>query len=189
MRPGRIQFGEYQSIDDLLKALSKRPRHIILDLKGGLAVLVRDVRPTQPDPTPGSGPTGLVTISGHLEMNDYEEFGDDEHMKLDNLLAWTTVDDQFVERFYWEGRCGGELRLEVDMLCGINPNAPDVLEFAAHARLFEGTSTSTTDLDGSGNFRIQVNRGSKKGILGVITNTEENEPMDWGIFSFGVHFA
>jgi hypothetical protein len=122
-------------------------------------------------------------------MNDYEEFGDDEHMKLDNLLAWTTVDDQFVERFYWEGRCGGELRLEVDMLCGINPNAPDVLEFAAHARLFEGTSTSTTDLDGSGNFRIQVNRGSKKGILGVITNTEENEPMDWGIFSFGVHFA
>lgn len=187
MRTGRIQFGDHQSIDGLLQALRKRPRYILLDLKEGLAVLVRDVRP--PEPAADSGLTGVVTISGHLEMNDHEEFGSDEHMKLDNLLAWTTVDDQFVQRFFWVGYCGGEVRLEVDMLCGINPSAPDVLEFAAHARLYEGTSTSTTDLDGAANFRIQVNRGTRSGIFGLVRNTEEDEPGDWGIFSFGVHFA
>lgn len=136
-----------------------------------------------------SGLTGVVTIHGHLEMNDHEEFAHDEHMKLDNLLAWTYVDDQFVQRFFWVGHCGGEVRLEVDMHCGINPTTPDVLDFAAYGRLYEGASSSTTDLDGTGNFHIQVNRGSRSGIFGLIRKTDEDEPMDWGIFSFAVHFA
>lgn len=188
MRKVRVHFGEYQSIADFTKAIPKPPAYIILDLRGGLGVQDTAVRPTKPEPAADSAPTGLVTIRGHLEMNDYEEFGSDEHMKLDNLVAWTHVDSQFLKRFYWEGRCGGELRLEVDMLCGINPTAPDVLEFSAHARLYEGTSTSTTDLDGAGNFHIQVQRGTFKGIFGLVRNTEESEPADWGIFSFRVQF-
>jgi hypothetical protein len=187
MRTGRYQFGQFGTTADFAHVLAHSPRVIILDLKGGLKVQTRDVRPTAP--TPGPNPaTGLVTIHGHLELNDYEQFSSDEHVKLDNLIAWTHVDDQFVPRFYWEGRCGGEVRLEVDMLCGINPTAPDVLEFSAHARLYEGTSTSTTDQDGFGNFHIQVDRGIPSGIFGLVQNTEEDQPMDWGIFSFGVRF-
>jgi hypothetical protein len=34
-----------------------------------------------------------------------------------------------------------------------------------------------------------MNRGQKSGILGLTTNTDEDEPMDWGVFSFGVHFS
>ncbi|MEQ1823381.1 MAG: hypothetical protein ABL949_12805 [Fimbriimonadaceae bacterium] len=185
----RIQFGDFKTINEVVQGLPEAPGSFVMELKKGLDVHDMSVRPAEtPAPVEDSGLTGLVTIRGELRMNDYEAFGRDEWMIADNLVAWTYVDGQFLNRFYWEGRCGGELRLEVDMKGGINPNAPDVLEFGAQARLYEGSSTSTSDLDGTENFHTQVDRGSTRSFYGLVRNTAEGQPMDWGSFSFWVRF-
>ncbi len=157
----------------------------------------------KPVTPPPAVPHGRVEVTGHLEMNDDEKIGGgtvfgvdlpgidiaDEHLKLDNLSAWADVDTSFVKRFYWEGRCGGEIRFEVEMNAGINEIDPNLLEFQTTARLYEGTSTDTTDLDGWTDQYIQIARGTTRSVFGLVRNTEESENDDWGIFSFRVKFT
>jgi hypothetical protein len=196
MAKNRIVLKDRLDRTEQVVPLSDRRERVDISLGGS----GNRYKPVTPPPTV---PFGRVEVFGHLEMNDDEKIGGgsvlgydlpaidtaDEHLKLDNLSAWADVDTSFERRFYWEGRCGGEIRFEVDMIAGINEADPNLLEFQTSARLYEGTSTDTTDLDGWAEQYIQIPRGTTSTVFGLVRNTEESENDDWGIFSFRVKFS
>jgi len=119
-----------------------------------------------------------VSVTGRMDITDSESWGSDEHAS-----PWKTFDTIFVgaplpasQPFSWSVGMGGEVRIEI--LCAATAvGHAGTVKVDCDAKLFEGTSESTDDLDGraSGSVTVRVNK-TKDLIIGV-NNTDDGG--DW----------
>ncbi len=106
-----------------------------------------------------------------MRITDDEFFGSDEHATIINNGTFLLEKISSTKSLFFVGKCGGEVRVEltiklvqkVDGSIGIQQNA----------KLFEGTSTSTNDLDGTSAKTDIVAPNSTKIINFRVRNTDE----------------
>jgi hypothetical protein len=138
--------------------------------------------------TPSNSPfrsAGRRTLyfSGSMTLRDSEWPGADEIMTLNLGTHSASVDVSHRKVMYFEGRCGGEVRLEMDVFASLG--VYDSIIVNLDVRLYEGSSASSTDLDGRGNFTVHIPAtpgDNKRTVSATVWNTDENEVDDQGFF-------
>jgi hypothetical protein len=78
--------------------------------------------------------------------------------------------------YNWIERAGGEIRIEVILTATLNPSN-GAITLGHDTKLFEGTSTSTGDLDGRGSGSMAVVKNGQKAMGFTVHNTDEGG--DW----------
>lgn len=91
--------------------------------------------------------------------------------------------DKLINSAHRTYKWGGEVRVEYDITVRLLVN--NTIDVAVQGTLFEGTSESTKDLDGTGSMTFQVPVGQTSGSTLTITNTDE-EDGDAGVLSMTV---
>jgi len=125
----------------------------------------------------------LVKISGTMEIKDDD--GVDEYCTYGSSIAPFHISTGVpAVRQYWEGRCGGEIRIEVHLNCYLINGASQTIRVDYDARLYEGTSESSNDLDGRrvGSFDVDPN-AQKKFFIGLNNDAEGG---DWAAITLNV---
>ncbi len=122
-------------------------------------------------------------FTGTMTLRDSEWPGADEIMTLDLGSHFAGVDIGHRKVMYFEGRCGGEVRLEMDVFASLG--VYDSIIVNLDVRLYEGASATSSDLDGRGNFTIHIPAtpgDNKRSISATVWNTDEDEIDDQGFF-------
>ncbi|MBL8888754.1 MAG: hypothetical protein JNL67_02165 [Planctomycetaceae bacterium] len=122
-------------------------------------------------------------FSGSMTLRDAEWPAADKVVSLQLGTHFASVGMSHRKVMYFEGRCGGEVRLEMDVFASLG--AYDSIIVNLDVRLYEGTSDSSTDLDGRGNFTVVIpaTQGDNiRSLSATVWNTEENEYDDQGFF-------
>jgi hypothetical protein len=136
--------------------------------------------------------TGRMLVTGSITLHDDEDFSADEVATRSDLSGWKEVDQDIPKIVKIEGRCGGEVRLEVEFQGVLNVHNPDFLELYVAALLFEGVSDSNRDLDGQFDADFRLKRGETVVVSGIIFNKEGDEgdleDNDWASFRAVVSF-
>ena len=123
----------------------------------------------KPPPIPSN--VSRVTTSATIDGVDDETFTADEFGHSEGTTQVVLADTLPHNVMHLECRWGDELRVELD-LTGQRLDNGDV-NVAGVARLFEGTSEDTTDLDGQKNFSILVPKGQTVNNQQKVENTAE----------------
>jgi hypothetical protein len=119
----------------------------------------------------------VVSIQGVMRIKDDELGGDDYFNRSRDFPSMVLgVNGIMANTYDWVERAGGEIRIEVLVTAMLNPSN-GVVTITHNTMLFEGTSTKTGDLDGTGNGSVQVPRGGQQVINYTVNNT--NEGGDW----------
>jgi hypothetical protein len=115
-----------------------------------------------------------------MTLRDDENFGSDEFatVSFPSTEEVVTTTHKLVKHL--EGRCGGEIRLEVDIFASVG--AGDSITANIDARLYEGSSDNSGDLDGHGNFTVVIPPTESRSVMATVWNTDENERDDNGFF-------
>jgi hypothetical protein len=89
-----------------------------------------------------------IRVSGYMEIHDSETFGSDEHVRRDKNFPAFYLDFSGSTRteLRWVERMGEEIHIELVFTFTLNNDRP--VTGIYDMKLFEGTSESTTDLDG-----------------------------------------
>src|SRR5690606_41582640 len=69
------------------------------------------------------------------------------------------------------GKCGGEVRIELEIT--FKQNASGSISVKETAKLFEGASTNSTDLDGTASKAITVAKNESKVVVFRVNNTDD----------------
>lgn len=113
-----------------------------------------------------------LSTSVVIDGVDDETFGSNEYGHLeDTSEAVLSETSQPANVLSSELRFGGEVRIELDLMGQLRTNG-DVL-VSGTAKLFEGTSENTNDLDGTKNFSVLVPAGKLVNTKQVVKNTDE----------------
>ena len=109
-------------------------------------------------------------------MEDYENFGDNEYAtrnfaRHSDIGPYGTHDE-----VAWTETMGGEIRVE--LVLKIDWRIDLSIDIAWHAKLFEGTSEDTSDLDGERSGTFNVPKDAVNTLSIAIWNTDEDEPQD-----------
>ncbi len=126
-------------------------------------------------------------FTGNMTLRDSEWPQADQVMTLQLGTHYASVNMMHRKVMYFEGRCGGEVRLEMDVFASLG--VYDSIIVNLDVRLYEGTSDSTSDLDGRGNFTIVVPAtpgDHTRSLSATVWNTEENDYDDQGFFLVSV---
>jgi hypothetical protein len=131
------------------------------------------VRVELPPNSFGANANRRIRVFGSMVTTDDEDWGSDEH-------ATTNFDDfgfidpsQVAKIFSYVQKMGGEIRVELKITA---------VWFATHAvvtvdaKLFEGTSVNTNDLDASRIVNVNVNHGGSNVVAFRLLNSEWNSP-------------
>lgn len=103
-------------------------------------------------------------------------FSDDYFSRSRDMEFILGVSNVHARTYNWIERAGGEIRIEVLLTATLNPNNGRIT-LSHDTKLFEGTSTSTGDLDGRGSGSIVVGKNAQ-GVMGfTVHNTDEGG--DW----------
>jgi len=97
-----------------------------------------------------------ITAAGHIDLTDHETFGSNEHGSADQFNEAVISDELPQVVLTMQGTAGGEMRVEIQ-LTGQARKSGDIL-VQGLAKLFEGTSEQTDDLDGQRSFTVLVPR-------------------------------
>jgi len=120
----------------------------------------------------------LMTIICDLIVNDGP--GVDQgsfHFGIDDV--WVTPNRRLVKQYV--GKHGGEIRVEIDIIAWVD--ATDAIKIEGEARLYEGTSEDTTDLDGKLPILATIPAGSSHTHVATVRNVYESSPDDYGHYS------
>jgi hypothetical protein len=112
-----------------------------------------------------------VTTFATIHGVDDEIFTPDEHCHIEDSTVVVLKDPVPRKLMYLECRWGGEARVELT-LNGRRFNNGAVLVTGV-ARLYEGTSEDTQDLDGEKDISISVPKGQTVNISPRVENTDE----------------
>ncbi|MDQ4033408.1 MAG: hypothetical protein M3332_14595 [Actinomycetota bacterium] len=112
-----------------------------------------------------------LTTSATINGVDDETFGSNEfgHAEFTRETILSDAQPQNVMRM--QCRWGGECRAELDLTGEVLDNSD--VRISGVARLFEGTSEDTNDLDGSTEFTFIVPRGKNVSNHQRVDNTDE----------------
>jgi len=120
-----------------------------------------------------AGTARVVNIGGVMQIKDDEPFSDDYFTRTRNFPTMVLgVDGALTGTYTWVEKAGGEIRVEVLVTATLNP-ATGVVAIEHDTKLFEGTSETTSDLDGRGRGSVQVPRGEQKVLGYTVNNTDE----------------
>lgn len=111
--------------------------------------------PDEPQPAPQSR---LVSVSGSMAITDDETFGSNEHNTVSYSNTVTVSANQASQLLIAEGCAGDEVRVRVELTASLAPVGGAILVNGT-VKLFEGTSCTTSDLDGSQTVNFTVNAG------------------------------
>jgi hypothetical protein len=114
-----------------------------------------------------------LNISGHMKLQDYENFGPNE-VKTTQFSKSTTLDDDQLEELMEViegvgGEVRGELTINAQLLSG------NRIRVWVDIWLYEGTSESTSDLDGERHSNFIVREGQTVNKTYMVYNTDEGD--------------
>ena len=123
----------------------------------------------------------FISISGTIQVQDYETFGDNEHASgnfTKTLFVGDAQPQAFAEIPSPKVCAGGEIWPEYKLTVSRVSQAGDV-NVTVDGKLYEGTSCDTTDLDGSTSqtFTVQPNQTITHSVH--MSNTDEGDPDDF----------
>ncbi|MFT3973199.1 MAG: hypothetical protein QM699_07050 [Amaricoccus sp.] len=135
-------------------------------------------------PGPGGGlqPQGLggdgtpevrrrVTVNAHMELTDDETFGSDEHNSGDKSGEVLVTSENPQEIINMVVKAGGEMRVELPI--SVQARASGDTKATGTAKLYEGTSEETDDLDGTLDVDFLIPRDGFISKEYTIRNTDE----------------
>jgi len=125
----------------------------------------------------------LIKLQGNIAAADDDTFGFDKGHVLIFGEAFVRSDDRPVKLGHYELRVGGEVRAELDV--HVSVRASLTAEVTGLARLFEGTSSDTNDLDGSRSFSFTVPPFKTVKHLINLENGEAGS-FDWAVYDFAI---
>ena len=123
-----------------------------------------------------------VEIDGSMILHDYENIKEDEE-KTSQFHEGLTITYQLgpfqppVELPVWIDTVGGEIRGEVRL--SMHWKTDSSIDLKYNIKLYEGTSTDTTDLDGEDSDMINIPNDRSVDLDKRVTNTDEREPRDY----------
>lgn len=112
-----------------------------------------------------------VTVSGFISGVDDETFGRDETGKKEFTQETILGDSQPQSVLQTELRWGGECRVELQLTGTLLDDSG--VRVTGEAKLFEGVSESTGDLDGTTSFNVLIPRGRTTTTQQRVNNTDE----------------
>jgi hypothetical protein len=122
---------------------------------------------------PASAATNrMMSVWGNVHIQDYETFAANEHC-YSSLNTNRTANPAYPIEIEWIRTCGGEIRAELHMQGQVLSN--NYLFVFGTVLFFEGTSTSTSDLDGSKSFTLYVAPGTSSPLNLTVWNTDEGD--------------
>lgn len=112
-----------------------------------------------------------VVASAHMEITDDETFGSNEHGSADNQTEGF-VDNTFPRTLLaLIGKAGGEVRVELTL--DATATTEGDVQISGTAKLFEGTSEESDDLDGTTQINFAVPRDGFISQAITVRNTDE----------------
>ncbi|MGL4438909.1 MAG: LGFP repeat-containing protein [Bosea sp. (in: a-proteobacteria)] len=131
----------------------------------------------RPQSNHGGGDSADVRrrVQCHATMNikDEENFGSDEFATRGAENEAVLTSRHPTELMKMAERMGGEIRVEIALTGTVLPGGD--VRVTGTAKLFEGTSEATTDLDGQENLSFLVPAGDTVSPRFSVTNTDEND--------------
>jgi hypothetical protein len=116
--------------------------------------------------------TRMMSVWGSVHIEDYETFAANEHCY--SSLNWNaTASTAYPISGEWIRTCGGEIRAELHLEAQVVANS--YLHVYGTALFYEGTSTSTGDLDGSKTFSMYIAPGHASPLTFTVWNTDEGD--------------
>jgi hypothetical protein len=113
-----------------------------------------------------------VSVSGVMDITDDETFGDEHATRRRNFDAIFVGNPlPATDTFEWKEGMGGEVRIEV--VCSVTALSNGSVDVSCNVKLFEGTSTSTDDLDGRASGGKVVGVGASEVVSIDVKNTDE----------------
>ncbi len=135
-------------------------------------------------PASAHSSTHNVAVSGSMFLLDYERVLADQTGRH-QFNGVTTVSPFQAQNAFSTSACvGDELRGELWVTVNDSTDYPGFVQVIVDARLFEGTSCSTGDLDGRRTYNRWVAAGSTSNFAFRVENTEEGN--DYIDFNFNV---
>ena len=130
--------------------------------------------------------TRLLKLQGEIEAVDDDTFGDEKGHILIFGEKLVLADDRPTKLGSFELRVGGEVRAELDVHVSVRPSL--TAEVTGLAKLFEGTSSSTSDLDASGSFSFEIAPFTTEPLTIILRNPELDSD-DSATFAFSIENA
>lgn len=112
-----------------------------------------------------------VTINAHMELTDDETFGSNEHNSGDKFGEVVITSDSPQEIINMVVKAGGEMRVELPI--NVQARASGDTKATGTAKLYEGTSEETDDLDGTLDVDFLIPRDGFVSKGYTIRNTDE----------------
>ena len=112
----------------------------------------------------------LITYHSSMYIVD-DEVLRDETQRVSNRGNLLLTPEQPSRRLFFIGRCGGEVRIELTVV--ITQATGGGVSVRQSAKLYEGTSTSSRDLDGSSDHTGTVGANNTQRLSFRVRNTEE----------------
>lgn len=113
-----------------------------------------------------------ITYLSTISMLDDETFGSDERATATQSGIFMLDPTRTSSSLFFVGKCGGEMRIEVS--ANVVQNATNGnITVSGVAKLFEGTSESTNDLDGQRAFNQVISANTTGTIAFRVNNTDE----------------
>jgi hypothetical protein len=112
-----------------------------------------------------------LTVSASIEGVDDETFGSNEYGRVSQVRETILADSVPQNVLSLECRWGGECRVELNLVAQVLDNKD--VRITGTAKLFEGTSESTKDLDGQRDFVVLVPRGKTAFHNETVKNDDE----------------
>jgi hypothetical protein len=139
---------------------------------GGLALIGGAARPASAATTDPH----FLSMVGSVSITDSETFGADEHCArgLFGTGAAQLPTTKVARINDTDNGCGGEIRVEARISATLSSNGTFCMSGQqARILLYEGTSESTTDLDGEVDLGGCIQPGQTRTWQGTVNNTDE----------------
>ncbi|QHI34935.1 hypothetical protein IMCC3317_02800 [Kordia antarctica] len=108
-----------------------------------------------------------------MKIVDHENFGSNERRTVRNSGLFLLDAGKKTNNLFFIGRCGGEVRIELKIKFTQNSNGS--VSVKEYAKLFEGSSTNTSDLDGTASKSAVIAANQTKTVSFRVRNTDEGD--------------
>ncbi|MGG8497063.1 LGFP repeat-containing protein [Tenacibaculum sp. TC6] len=112
-----------------------------------------------------------VSYSSVMNIVDHETFGSNEKKTVINSGVFLLDKSKKTNSLFFVGKCGGEVRIELKIEFTQNSNG--TLSIKESAKLFEGASTNSKDLDGTASKSVTIGKNENKSVSFRVRNTDE----------------
>ncbi|SED64066.1 LGFP repeat-containing protein [Tenacibaculum sp. MAR_2010_89] len=112
-----------------------------------------------------------ISYSSVMNIVDHETFGSNERRTVRNSGIFLLDSSKKTNQLFFMGKCGGEVRIELTI--NFQQNTNGTLSIKESAKLYEGASTNSRDLDGKASKNTLVGINENKTISFRVRNTDE----------------